>query len=394
MIIFLIAICLCIVYYEKKKWNSLSSPAVLMSFSYLGAVICGVIGNSFYNYYTISHKVYFLLSLSILAFWLPSLLFNLKKRKVIAKREKVVFSEYSFFLLAFSLLAFFSVNLIRGRGLSVGSEEFEEIYSHGINAHLRNLLIVLFTYFLCFKRNTFIIIVIKIGSFILIFISGTKYHIIFPFLIWFVFFLHQNKSLKKIFFLSLRALFVIFILFSTNYYIGFHLRGTFNEDHNFYDFVFNHFLTYISGGFISVSEILKKNYIDIGVFYNNMQIPFDVFVSISQTSKVSNVRGLFGTYLLSYGYLFTYMFFFILGLVFYYLYIMMLKSGNKYYFLAYGFFIASPMILSFFASYYRLLNIWEYTFFSFLLQIIFLLINESIKIVQPQSSQIMRKCNK
>jgi oligosaccharide repeat unit polymerase len=341
-----------------------------MSFSYLSVVICAIAGNFFYDYYIISDKVYFLLSLSVLFFWMPSLLLKLKKRKMIAAKEKIVFTEYSFF---FFLLVLSAANIIAEGKFSIGSEEFEENYSRGITAHLRNLITVLFTYFLCFKKETIISIIIKIASFVLIFISGTKYHIIFPFLIWFVLFLHRNKSLKKMLFLSFNASLAIFILFFSNYYIGFHLRGTFENSHNFFNFIVNHFLTYVSGGLISFSQILENNYINLGVFYNTENTPYDAFVSLSSTSDsiVSNVRTIFGCYLLSYGYLFTYTLFLILGFVFHYMYMLLSESGNKYYFIAYGFFIASPMILSFFASYYRLLNIWEYTFFSLMLCLVF-----------------------
>jgi oligosaccharide repeat unit polymerase len=338
-----------------------------MCISYLSAVFCAITGNYFFDYYPISNRVCILLSLSVFLFWISGLFISAKHNTTIiyTPKDDINFMESTFFLILFFVL--FIALLFSLKTSTLGSEKFEEGYSRGIDAHLRNILAVFFAYCLCFKKNTFYSILIKVISFILIFLSGTKYHILFPFLVWFIYFLYKSKSIKKLLYLGLYVVIALFFIFSLNYF--FSIGDLFLSEGDFFMFTFNHFLKYISGGFISFSEILKLNYVDIGFFHNKI-LPYNPFISISSTnSEESNVYSFIGDFLLSYGYLWSYLLIFILGVIFNYIYVSLLKSANKYFFIAYGFLIAAPMLLSFFANYYALLNIWEYAIFSCLLPI-------------------------
>jgi oligosaccharide repeat unit polymerase len=361
--------CLTILYCEKVRWKNLVSPSALMAFSYIGATLFAFIGNIFFNYYIISDTVFFLLVLSLLTFWLPSLLFNIKHKKMkIAYKKKNPFIESFLLFLLLSVELMLFLNIIRG-GYALGSEEFENAYSRGLIAHLLNLLIVFFAYFLCFKRKDLIVSILIILSFLLIFISGTKYHIIFPVLVWFIYLLFKNVTYKKMIRVLFFIIIIVFVFFTANYYIGFVLRET-DMNFNFMRFILNHILKYISGGFISLSRILELNYVHLE-FFQNKKMYFDpaVFISTDRV-EATNVRGLLGAFLLSRGYFTTYIYFFMLGFIFNYSYVRLLKANNVFFFLVYSFFIAVPMLLSFFANYYTLLNIWEWAIFSFFISII------------------------
>jgi hypothetical protein len=361
--------CLTILYCEKVRWKNLVSPSALMAFSYIGAMLLAFIGNIFYNYYIISDFVFFLLALSLLAFWTPGLLFNIKQKKLtIGYKKKNLFIEYFLLFLLLSVVFMLILNMIRG-GYVLGSEEFQSAYSRGLVAHLLNLLIVFFTYFLCFRRKDFIASILITLSFLLIFISGTKYHIIFPFLAWFIHSLFKNTTYKKMMQLLFSIIIIVFVLFATNYYIGFLLIKT-DMNFDFIHFILNHILKYISGGFISLSRILELNYVHLE-FFQNKETHFDpsIFISTGRF-EVTNVRGLLGSFLLSRGYFTTYIYFFTLGFIFNYSYVRLLKADNAFFFLVYCFFIAVPMLLNFFANYYTLFNLWEWAIFSIFISIL------------------------
>ena len=327
-----------------------------MIFSITAAIILLLIGQYFFDYLQVSYEVQFLLILSIYITWLPSIFLPVKKTKNI-DFESDAYTIESKYLIILLLIVTFIFFLDKIRFAPIGSEEFETNYSHGIFAHLNNLIIVLVTYTFCFsKKNFFSILLIIIGT-ILAFLSGTKYHVIFIFLVYVIKRLYISN--KQIFIkMGIVCLIGVFLLFAVNYIINFFIRGTL--DNTFLKFTFNHFLKYVSGGLIGFSQMLKGAYTwDRGfVFIDSTQI------------EATNVYTFFGSFFMKYN-IISFLLIFVISSSAYLAFGLFAFEENqlrkRVLFLFYAFFFGTQMFLSFFSSYYKLSNFYEYAFFSILL---------------------------
>lgn len=353
-----------IFFIEYKKYKTFISPASLSILSYTIAIVVALIGEKIFNYKAISDNVYFIILLSIIVTWIPSFMFharNPQNYKIIDiqfVKRKVSFSNQIIF---FSLIVLSTIGLFFSlKNGKPGSEQFELQYSHGIFAHIRNLFSVIITYLLCFKPKTKKIIFVTIFCLSCVFLSGTKYHlyfIFFPILIMYL----KRPTLKKMITLLIISVAICVFIFASNYLIGFLLRGSKIE--NFGSFVFNHLCKYIGGGLIGFSEYLNgaKSFSRGFYWIDTVHI------------ESSNVYTLIGGFFFKYGWC-SLLNMFIIGVFGYLIFWTMLqtvtKNKKEIIFLFYCYLIGIPMLLSFFASYYGLSNIWEFAFFSLLIYII------------------------
>lgn len=355
-----IILCFPIVFIEYKKYKTIISPVVLMIISITTAIVLLLIGQYYFDYLQVSYEVQFLLILSIYITWLPSIFLPVKKTKNI-DFESVAYNIESKYLIILLLIVTFIFFIGKIKFAPIGSEEFETNYSHGIFAHLNNLIIVLVTYTFCFtKKSFFSLLLILIGA-ILVFLSGTKYHIIFIFLVYVIkrLYIPNKRIFVKI---GIICLVGIFLLFTVNYLVNFIIRGTL--DNTFFKFALNHFLKYVSGGLLGFSQMLKGAYTwDRG------------FVFIDTTHiEATNVYTFFGSFFVRYNYL-SLLFIFIISLFSYLAFGLFIFEQNEFrkriFFLFYAFFFGTQMFLSFFSSYYKLSNFYEYAFFSCFLYFFF-----------------------
>jgi oligosaccharide repeat unit polymerase len=362
----LLVLCVLIIILEKKKWHRFSSPASLLSMGYASASLLSIIGAHFFDFYLISKLTSFLLSLSLFLFWLPSRFFKSTSTDQTSSIDidKLNGVEIIFFVVILFLII---SCIVISYGFDIGNEAWEETYSNGIIAHLINLLNVFLVYCLCKKKKTTVAIFVILVSSFLIFASGVKYHILFPLICYFIYFIHKDIHRKKLFISSSLICLFIFIVFYANYYFGFMKRG--GDMNNFTTFIVVHIIKYISGGFIVLSEILKNNADAISFFNSTASISHTI--PVSTIGEESNVCGLFGHYLLQYGYVWAYSGMTLLGLFSYFVYSKIINSNNIFYFISYCYFIGVPILLGFFASYYHLLNIWEWSTISLFFSMIF-----------------------
>jgi hypothetical protein len=356
-------LCILIIISEKKKWKRFSSPASLLSMGYASASLLSIIGAYFFDFYSISELTSYLLSLSLFLFWLPSNFFKSASTNQTFSIDRLNSLEIMFF----GVILFLVLYCIVSYGFDIGNEAWEKTYGGGIIAHLINLLNVFLVYCLCAKIKTVVAILVILSSLFLIFASGTKYHILFPLMCYFLYFIHKDINRKNLLILSVLICLFIFIVFYTNYYWGFIRRGYSLE--NFSTFIVVHIIKYVSGGFIVLSEILKNNSNAISFFSSTASI--EEAIPVSTIGEDSNVCGLLGHYILQYGYLLAYLIMLYLGLFSYFVYSKIINSNNIFYFISYCYFIGVPILLGFFASYYHLLNIWEWSIFSLFFFMIF-----------------------
>lgn len=325
-----------------------------MVFSLLASSILLYFGQCYFSYLEVSWTVHLLMLSSVYITWLPSFLLPNNDKTRFSK--SYVSNENKYPIFVFLLIEFvFLIGKINYA--PIGSLEFEENYSHGVFAHLNNFLIVLTAYMICFsKKNLFVFFVIAIGL-LLSFISGTKYHIIFIFLVYVIKCLY-SPSKKTFLKIVIGCLMGVFTLFAINYLVNFFIRGTLDD--RFIRFALNHFIKYVSGGFIGFSQILN------GAHSWGRGFVFVDSIGVEST----NVYTFFGSLFLHYGF-FSFIILLVLSIaahMFFYLFMYEKRPNMKnILFLMYSFFFATQMFLSFFSSYYRLSNYYEWFVFSFIL---------------------------
>lgn len=344
-----------IIFFEYKKYNSLISPATLMSISYLIAFSFAKIGQHFFSCNVLDSKIYGLIVLVLFITWLPSFVISYKPLKNLSVvKIKSTFSQ-DFILFFLLLLCLCSFLLARTRG-PIASESFETAYSHGVFAHCRNLFSILIVFILLFARKTKYLRALIIICFILMFLSGTKYHVIFLFLPIVLYSLDHptKKILFKIFVICLLG---VFGLFAFNYIFSFFMNGI--ESDHMLKFLLNHFVMYVGGGIIGLSNILFKN----------SPIHSGGFVSVDYLGvERTNVFTIFGSFIQNYGIVISFLVLIIFSMFGYLLFFFYKeKSGliKASFFIAYCNFIGIPFLLSFFASYYRLSRTYELLILSF-----------------------------
>lgn len=350
----------CLIFFEFKKYNSLISPASLIAISYLISFLFAKLGECFFSYNVLNNRIYLLIIFILIIAWLPSFILPIDfKNEIVTAMEnnekfKVTFSQNFLLhiLLVFCFVGFL-FSLLHG---GIATENFENAYSHGIFAHVRNLFSILVTFLILFiKKNKDLFLEIFF-CFILMFLSGTKYHVIFLFLPIVLYSLDnpQRKTVFKIFIICFIS---VSFLFAFNYIFSFFMRGI--ESKNMLEFLLNHFVMYVGGGIIGLSNLL----------FENAHQYSGGFVSIDMVGlKQTNVFTFFGSLYQNYGLIQAFIILFIFSFLGYLLFFFYKKKTDltkKVFFIAYCNFIGIPFLLSFFASYYRLSRTYELFILSF-----------------------------
>lgn len=385
MLIILLFICVCIIFIERKRQKSFVSPAILAALSTMVGVLFAHIGYLFYDFYPISDSVYMIYSVCLIIFSIPSLFFqnNILSINTISKQSKIDIKCAILYLILFVCAILHLIkNLKYG---NVGSEEFEANYSRGLGAHTLNLLIVLVTYSLLFhKKNLLMLLFIGI-SFVFIFLSGTKYHILFILAAYLLKYLHKQKRFSEILKLCAYIGVLGFLFFTLNYFVGFLLRGS-NMD-GFVKFAIGHFAKYIGGGFIALGRVLDGNFVTPHILGSDSELLDDLYVAVSATiEETTNVYTLFGYFLLKYGYFPMFSIVWILGWIAHTLYNAM---SNRYFFLFYSFITGIELFMTFFSPYWKLLNVWEWAIYSIFLK---MLLTANFKFPKTNESQNQAVC--
>lgn len=381
LLYFLLAIV--IFFYHKNKKIAYSTPACIVTFSIFVGLFFAEVGGLFFDFLEVSNIFYIISFIVCLIFFAP--MFFCKKN-IGAKREykKSIFQN-NIKLIYIFLFIVLTVHFARCMSFgSVGSELFEYNYSRHLGAHFLNLLIVAIAYTICFMPVRKNIIFIVIGLFF-VFLSGTKYHLIFIFATCFIIFMHRKPRFRKIFKIVFFIFFTILSVFIINYFVGFKLRGISTD--NFLEFVIVHFLKYVGGATIAFGEIIENDLIKIDFFNSYISSTFTEFIGISSSvDEITNVYTSFGSFLFEYGYLKTLMIFIIGSCLFNFLYFYRLKTSSSL--LAYSFFVGTPLLMTFFSSFWVLTNIFEWGFLALIFEPFFLSENSIFQIVFKYRSNL------
>ena len=277
-------------------------------------------------------------------------------------------------ILAFITVVFMTIRIF-AYGVSNILEDEDTASSfggNGLGGHVLVLQIFLTTHILGRKfelRNLFVIAPL----FLCLFLYNVKAWIIIPLLIgWFIHRDLRKVTINPLWYIVIPVL--IFAIFTISYML------TLGFDIDNMSFIWAHFCKYIYAGIGGLNVALRDHY-PIGttptaglpsfislIFGLNSRTPsvYDNIVINYETTEWTNVLSLFGTTYLINGSFVGILYIISLAIISYVLYNKRLNTNNYWFYLAY-YLWASGLILSFFSNYYKLLNIWEMTTYSFII---------------------------
>jgi hypothetical protein len=403
-----ILFCSLISRFEYQKYGTVITPFGVMAWPYAIIALLVNLGGRQFGFFPVSvQSLAFVLICLILflfgGYGLTLILSDRHRESLMYRKKGRSGSDlFHFYRPLFISMAWISITagilqfilLYQEYGLmGIATNQFLEDYGSGPLSHLmllsRPAFIFLFVDSIQRKKRLLWIPLVLI--FLIILIGQIKYHLAVVWLsaIFFGYF-HGIIKLNVKKFLIYGVL--IYMIFNLSYTIGF---STFGLSHAYsakvQAFLFNHFFTYLFGGPIGFSEILKSPAfplystkeifsvpINIYRFIHGDQIPVDIIFhnwipvsSIYRYFHGSNVFGLFGTlyaYIGSYG---TYLYLFVVGIFVYGIgYNAKRKPGYIGFQMMYTL-LLGYLTLSFFGLYFNMLSFVEISLFILILPIIY-----------------------
>ena len=403
----LIIFCCIISFREYSQFRTFITPFNIIAWPYTIIVtLINCIGK-YFGFFSVSMKSIFYviicLSFFVLAKPFIKIFFSLKTNTSFNHEDnpdihKILESYRTFFIVIayISIIAGF-IHLyfcIKEFGwYNIASYDFREAYGSGILSHImllsRPSFIFIFAYYLYSKKKSLLLPLLLI--FFIIIIRQVKYHVIVLLLgsLYFSFSYHLIRiSFKRVFYLVI----ITYIIFNLSYTIGFSTLGISHAySSKVQSFLFNHFFTYLFGGPIGFSEILKdstyplyslneifavpinfirilngrKEFVDIII---NHWIPVS---SIHKYFHTSNVYGLFGMLYAYIGTYLTFIYLFVWGIIIYSVFYLNITNKYRIDFKMVFAFISGYLTLSFFGLYFNMLSFFEVTIYILLLPSIF-----------------------
>lgn len=408
-VLILTLFCLTISLWERKRTGTTITPFSMTAWPYTFVVILINFGGIHFGFFPVHLKsilfvmgclIFFLAGGMIIQQLLPTATIN---TKLIRAENNELDNFFNYYRPLFVVLAIISIgagfiNLYVsiqsvGGWMYIASTEFEDAFGKGILAHImtinRAAFLFLFADYLHKKRNSTLILLALI--FITVLVLQIKNHII-TLLLGGLFFAYQFKLIKFNFKKIIGYGILIYVMFNISYIIGF---STIEMSHAYSSkvqlYLLNHFFTYLFGGPIGFSEILKdpvyplysykeifaiilniqntlagnKNVINV-IFYN--WIPVSSIYKFFHSSNVFTMFGMLYMYIGLYG---TYLYLFLLGIIAYLLRWLSLRNNyDTGWKLIYAF-LLSYLTLSFFGLYFNMLMIYEASFFMLMVPLIY-----------------------
>ena len=367
-VVAIFAISIPISIFEYQKFASLLTPFNLMAYPYAITVAMVNLVAVNFGFFHVSLESVFYYILCLLLFKIGELavekiahpaVYDAKVMSFQKEQMQEIFNYYTRFFIGVAIISIVAsgIHFIRalnevGGWMFLASKEFEEAYGKGILSHVGQLnkpaFMFLFGYFF-FSKKKYVPILLFL-MFMAVLLLQIKTHIITTLLsgILFCYFFGIIKiNLKKLLLYSL----IIFALFNISYMIGFskiNVAESFSSDVQIA--LANHFFTYLFGGSIGFSEILKfSNYplyspdeifavpINLyNVFYGGNEVVDVViynWIPVStnyQYFHSSNVFNLFGVLYMYLGWWGTFLYVFALGVVSQVLKIAAIKKGATF----------------------------------------------------------------
>jgi hypothetical protein len=351
----LVVFCFLVSLWEKSRYGTIISPFGTLAWPYAVVIALVNFTGGTIGFYSVSLLSTLFIIVGLAFFRVGgscAALIPLKERRLdenVTDGHQALEAVFGFYRPLFVFLA--CVSIVAGvihfhRAISdlgwigIAGIRFEEAYGKGVLAHImlwsRPAFFFLFADYLLTKRKTHLIFLWII--FIQVLVLQIKYHIAVLLLgsVYLGFLLGILKlNFKKIIVYAC----LVYLLFNITYVVGFSRIGLeYSYSPKVQFFLFNHFFTYLYGGVIGFSELLRDASVPIYSFKEIFAVPLNLYrfavghsdlvsvivhhwVSVSRNYQYfhsTNVFGLFGTLYYFIGTHATFIIGFFLGLVTYF----------------------------------------------------------------------------
>ena len=360
---------------EAKRYKANYSPLFLVLIFNGAITLLYWFTSDWLGFYKLIFPTIVVLLYGCFIFACVSLIFmsvGLLKRK--SYKKKIIHyvgnkPEKSIVVLAFLSILLMS-HFIRSLGLDNivdNQEAATELGGRGLSGHLMVLQIFLATH-LIGRKITLTSSLAILGIIVCLFIYNVKAWVIIPLLIgWFI--KRDIGHVKVNLYFAIIAPITLFSIFVCSYMISL------GWDWGNMDFIWRHFTKYVFAGIGGLNVALTNNYpVGEASLYGmpgfiKFMFPecdfitpsvYDYVIINTINNEWTNVFSLFGQAYLFNGPFYGTLHLISLAIISYALYSLRVRTSNYWYYLAY-YLWSSGLILSFFADYYKLLNIWELT---------------------------------
>jgi len=408
--------CIGVSYFEHSKFGTVITPFGVIAWPYAIIVLMVNFCWKHFGFFPVSLESILFVILCLIFFIAGaySVLFLLGDKwqeSIIVKKEqhdlgKILALYRPLFLLlaVVSIIAgglqFYRVSMEFGL-IGMASNAFRDAYGSGPLSHImllsRPAFIFLFVDYLFRRKKSTLILLVAI--FLIVMARQVKYHVI-VLLLGSIYLGYLNNlmrfSLKKVLLYAV----VIYVIFNLSYAVGFSTLGLgYAYSARVQTFLFNHFFTYLFGGPIGFSEILKNPAYPlfsskellavpinlIGLFHgdhSSVNIIFSNWVPVSNIHRYfhgSNVFGLFGTLYVYIGTYATFIYMFFVGIFTYSIGSLARRDKSRIGFQLMYVFLLGFLTLAFFGFYFNMLSFVEGSFFMVLIPPVYLLICKAFR---------------
>jgi hypothetical protein len=373
---------------DKIIYGTWITPFSLLAFPYTIVVVTAFLFGPTLGFISLYVESVLIWIVGLLLFWLGGQTIALPLSKAIRvkgkrnqpflyekKSEKLVliFAWIAIFMMSYGLL----ISLGTLGWQEIGTNDFSKSYGYGWVGH-----------FMCFSMGLtiFLIGTVRRGSilgvltiFILIALSlmyPVKAWVIIPVLSGFIYRALSGRIRSYVLIIAL-VLFIVYVIYNVAYLIGFGVKNV-ESLYNMgtYESLFKHFCSYIFGGVLSLSEIVREGiekfdgdphlifapFVNLYAFIFSGDMVSSIYSHVSVISidgnKISNVNTLFGTLLINLGYFGTLVYTLGLGLLAYMSFALSMLTRNCWAGVIWSF-IGALLSLGWFDSYFGLLSVVE-----------------------------------
>lgn len=405
--------CITISCWEYSRLGTVISPFGVLAWPY-AVVVCmiNIIGRHF-GFFGVSLKSILFVVLCMVFFCLGGMAVRMRgsnRKNLTVKKERLeVFDRFRPLYIILALVAIAAavlhfVNLMNRFELyQLMTKQFRDEYGSGALSHImlfgRPAFVFLFADYIHKKRWWIIPILVAIVGLILI--RQVKYHIIVLILASLYYSYYNGLirfNFKKLLFYSVLA----YLIFDISYSVGFSALGISHAlSSEVQSFLFNHFFTYLFGGPIGFSEILKSSAYPLYTYKEVFAVPINIvrflhrepsmvdivihnWVVVSNIYKYfhsSNVFTMFGTLYAYIGPYMTLIYCFFTGLFSYMIASLAAKETSSPAVRMFYSFILGFLTLSFFGFYFNMLPFVEICLYTVIFPFLFSFIMEFFEVI-------------
>jgi len=419
----LIVFCFLVSFYEKSRYGTIITPFGTLAWPYAAVIALVNFTGGTIGFYSVSLQSTLFVIVGLAFFRVGggcAALIPLKDRRTdenVSDGHETLEAVFDFYRPLFVFLA--CVSIVAGtfhfhRAISelgwtgIAGVRFEDAYGKGVLAHImllsRPAFFFLFADYLLTKRKTHLVFLWII--FVQVLVLQIKYHIAVLLLgsVCLGFILGLLKlNIKKIIVYAC----LVYLLFNLTYVVGFSRIGLkYSYSPRVQFFLFNHFFTYLYGGVIGFSEVLKNTGIPIYSFKEVFAVPLNLYrfaigrsdlisvivhhwVSVSRNYQYfhsTNVFGFFGALYYFIGTYATFIIGFMFGLVTYFFRRLHLRRDAFLgIHLAYAYLLGF-MTISFFNFFFCIIDVYEVFFYLLAIPLLYRFLRRGVGYLRRYSS--------